>query len=81
MKIFKNIVTCCNTSSDALMMTSTHLKELTSFLSKEQIFTDQKNLEFYGKDWMPFFKPNPLCIVFPKKTQDLVQLVQLGEKT
>ena len=62
------------------MMISTNLKELSSFLSENQILTDQKSLEFYGRDWIQLFKPNPLCVVFPKKTQDLVHLVHWARK-
>ena len=61
-------------------MISENLKELSSFLSKPQILTDQKSLEFYGRDWIQFFKPDPLCVVFPKKTQDVVQLVHWARK-
>ena len=64
----------------ALTMISENLKELSSFLSEKQILTDQKNLEFYGRDWIQLFKSNPLCVVFPKETQDVVHLVHWARK-
>lgn len=56
------------------------LEQLRSFLSEEQILTDSNNLEFYGKDWMSFVKADPLCVVFPQKTNDVVRLVQWARK-
>ena len=50
-------------------------EELKSFLSEDQILTKSDELSSYGKDWLSFYTPNASAVVFPKKTQDVVQLI------
>ena len=61
-------------------MAETHFEELKDFLSESQILKDQKNLEFYGRDWVRLYPANPSLVVFPKKTEEVVQLVQWARK-
>ena len=51
-----------------------------SFLSDSQILQDQKKLSHYGRDWVPFYKPNPSLAVFPKTTEEAAQLVQWARR-
>ena len=52
------------------------IQELKSFLSEDQILTESSDLSSYGKDWLSFYTPNALGVVFPKKTEDVCKLVQ-----
>lgn len=57
------------------------LKELDSIFEKDQILSDLKSLEFYGKDWINLYKASPSLVVFPKTTKQVVQIVQWARKT
>ena len=61
-------------------MSKEHLSELKSFFSSSQILSDSKSLEHYGRDWIRYFNPNPLCIVFPKKESEVKDLVKWAQK-
>ena len=61
-------------------MAEAHFKELEDFLSESQILRDQKNLEFYGQDWVRLYKVNPSLIVFPQNAEDVFQLVKWARK-
>lgn len=56
-----------------------HLDQL-SFLSSDQIKTDSESLKTYGKDWTSYFDIKASAILFPKKTEDVVQIVQWARK-
>ncbi len=51
-------------------------QELKAFLSEDQMITKSNEMSSYGKDWLSLYTPHPLGVVFPKKTQDVVQLVK-----
>ena len=51
-------------------------QELKSFFAEDQIITEAKELATYGKDWLSLYKPQALGLVFPKKTEEVVQLVK-----
>jgi FAD/FMN-containing dehydrogenase len=52
------------------------LTELSPFLSADQIKTDIENLQHYGRDWTTYFDIKASAIVFPRKLDDVVQLVR-----
>jgi len=54
---------------------SSHITELTQILSEDRVLTDSPSLLEYGRDWTKYLKPNPLAIVFPKTTEEVVALV------
>lgn len=59
---------------------SASLLELESFLQKDQIKTDEESLKHWGKDWTTYFDIKASAIVFPRKIEDVVTLVQWARK-
>jgi len=59
---------------------SSALIELESFLQKDQIKTDEESLKYWGKDWTTYFDIKASAIVFPRKADDVVQLVRWARK-
>jgi FAD/FMN-containing dehydrogenase len=51
------------------------VSSLSSILRADQIKTDPKDLQFYGKDWTTYFDIKALAIVFPETTQEIQKLV------
>jgi FAD/FMN-containing dehydrogenase len=41
-----------------------------------ETLTDQESLTFYGQDWTRFWPPAPERVVFPRSTEDVVDLVR-----
>ena len=60
---------------------SSHIAELESLLSKEQIKTDEESLKYWGKDWTTYFDVKASAIVFPRSTDDVVKLVKWARKS
>lgn len=56
------------------------LLELESFLNKNQIKVDEESLKYWGKDWTTYFDIKASAIVFPQKTEDVVNLVKWARK-
>ncbi len=54
--------------------------ELESLLTPEQIKTDEESLKYWGKDWTTYFDIKASAIVFPKTTEDVVQIVKWARK-
>lgn len=56
------------------------LLELERFLQKDQIKTDEESLKHWGKDWTTYFDIQATAIVFPRKIEDVVELVRWARK-
>lgn len=56
------------------------LLELENFLQKDQIKTDEESLKHWGKDWTTYFDIKAAAIVFPRKIEDVVELVHWARK-
>lgn len=56
------------------------LKKISQQLPKLEFKNDSESLQTYGKDWTPYFKPQPIAVVFPKTTEDVRDLVQFAVK-
>lgn len=56
------------------------LLELENFLQKDQIKTDEESLKHWGKDWTTYFDIKATAIVFPRKIEDVVELVRWARK-
>ncbi len=56
------------------------LLELENFLQKDQIKTDEESLKHWGKDWTTYFDVKAAAIVFPRKIEDVVELVRWARK-
>lgn len=41
---------------------------------------DSDALSNYGKDWLNYFKPNPSVILFPEKTQEVVEIIKFANQ-
>jgi FAD/FMN-containing dehydrogenase len=41
-----------------------------------ETLTDPASLEHYGRDWTRFWKPAPEAVVFPRSTEEVVELVK-----
>lgn len=59
---------------------SFNLLELSKFLKKDQIQQEQSQLEAYGQDWLKQWNGKAGLILFPKTTQELVQIVQWARR-
>jgi FAD/FMN-containing dehydrogenase len=42
--------------------------------------TDASSLEHYGRDWTRFWPPRPEAIVFPRNTEEVVELVRMARR-
>ncbi len=56
------------------------IKDLSSFLESSQITTEPGNLTEYGRDWTKYLAPKPAAVVFPKSTEEVVQLVKWARR-
>ena len=50
--------------------------KLKSIVGEKSIITNQKDLEKFNKDWRGFYNNKSLCVVFPKNTNMLKQIVE-----
>lgn len=41
-----------------------------------EVLSDADSLSHYGRDWTRFWAPAPQCVVFPRSTSDVVELVR-----
>ncbi len=55
---------------------SAQIVSLKKILSGDRVLTDAASLLEYGRDWVKYLVPNPLAIVFPKTTDEVVKLVE-----
>ena len=56
------------------------IQELNKVLTPEQVAVDPASLETYGQDWTRFTAPAPTAIVFPRKTTDVVAIVECARR-
>lgn len=49
-------------------------------LNQNQILTDTESLKYYGKDWTTYFDIKASAVLFPKSTQDVVEIVTWARK-
>lgn len=56
------------------------LSELSSFLSPDQIKTDEESLKYYGKDWTTYFDIKAAAIIFPLTVDQVQKLVLWARK-
>ena len=54
------------------------LEKLVEIVGDAWLKTDSADLETYGKDWTKAYPANPIAIVLPKDTDEVVALVQLA---
>ena len=54
------------------------LEKLVEIVGDDWLKTDPADLETYGKDWTKAYPANPIAIVLPKDTDEVVALVQLA---
>jgi len=54
------------------------LQALKEIFGDANVSTDTSDLQTYGLDWTRFLEPNPLAVVFPQTSEQLVQLIQLA---
>lgn len=54
------------------------LEKLIEIVGEDWLKTDPADLETYGKDWTKAYPANPIAIVLPKDTDEVVALVQLA---
>ena len=47
-----------------------------SILSSVETLTDTASLEHYGRDWTRFWAPAPEAVMFPRSTEEVVELIQ-----
>lgn len=61
---------------------STDLKALSelTFLSHEQIKTETSTTSNYGRDWTTYFDIKAAAVLFPRSTQEVVQIVKWARK-
>lgn len=55
----------------------TFLKRLDTEFPKDFYTLDPHELQEYGKDWTKTFTPDPLCIAFPRTTDEVSRLMKL----
>ncbi|MCY4658088.1 MAG: FAD-binding oxidoreductase, partial [Gammaproteobacteria bacterium] len=53
-------------------------QQLARCLDSSQIAVDNESLNIWGTDWTRSFSINPSAIVFPKTTEQIVELVKLA---
>ena len=54
------------------------LEKLVEIVGDDWLKTDPADLETYGKDWTKAYPANPIAVVLPKDTDEVVALVQLA---
>ncbi len=52
-----------------------NVDSLTQFIENDRVKTDAESFETYGKDWTKHIAINPIAIVFPKTTKEVISLV------
>ena len=52
------------------------IQSLKAILDPQQISEDPQDIAQYGKDWLKQWKSQALAVLFPKKTQDIIRIVQ-----
>lgn len=62
------------------MADTERLRDLSKILDQERVLSDASNLEEYGRDWTKYLQPKPTAIVFPKSTEEVVELVKWARK-
>ncbi len=56
------------------------LAQLREIVGHHNVTTEASDLEHFGQDWTRFFKPAPMAIIFPKNTEQVVQIVKLANQ-
>lgn len=54
------------------------LQALKEIFGDSNVSTGTSDLQTYGLDWTRFLEPDPLAVVFPQSSEQLVQLIQLA---
>lgn len=54
------------------------LEKLVEIVGTDWVKTDSDDLEKYGKDWTKAYRANPVAIVLPSNTGEVIALVQLA---
>jgi len=54
------------------------LEKLAEIVGVDWVKTDHSDLENYGKDWTKAYSANPVAIVLPSNTEEVIALVQLA---
>ena len=54
------------------------LQALNDIFGDDNVSTDASDLKTYGLDWTRFLQPDPLAVVFPQNSDQLVALVQFA---
>lgn len=54
------------------------VKRIAGVFSAEHIKLSEDDLEYWGRDWTRSFKVDPLAIVFPTTTEQVVELVRIA---
>ncbi len=54
------------------------LQALNDIFGDDNVSTDASDLQTYGLDWTRFLQPDPLAVVFPQNSDQLVALVQFA---
>ena len=49
-------------------------------LPSTHILTDESSLKHYGKDWTTYFDIKASAVLFPRTTQDVVEIVKWARK-
>lgn len=57
------------------MLSSAALKALTEFIPEDRLVTETQELYELSRDWTKHLTPNASAAIFPKTTEDVVQLV------
>ncbi len=57
------------------------LEGLQSLLHSNQIVTDSRELESYGRDWTRLHTPQARAALFPESTEDVVKIVKWARQT
>ena len=60
--------------------TKSVLDRLAEQFGEDLVKTDSDSLQSYGKDWTSAYQPNPLAIVLPRNTDQVVELVKLANE-
>ncbi len=60
-----------------MLDTNPFLKQLDAEFPDDFYTTDSHEMMEYGKDWTKVYVPNPLCIAFPRTTEEVSRLLKL----
>lgn len=61
-------------------MTTSPFAELEAFLQLDQIKLDEDSRKHWGRDWTTYFDIKASAVVFPRSTEDVVQLVKWARR-